>query len=239
MKVFLINLDKNTDRLAYMTSRLNELHIPFERIPAVYGAMLKKDELHKSFAAFRSFLCEGRRVTKGEIGCALSHCEVYRRIIDENLPCALVLEDDVALGDELPRVLHDVEQFCKADTPQAVLLSAHGIEEPRRKQSGIERIGSGMCTDAYVITNAGARLVLHSNFPMVAVADRWIRWKKRFGLELYRAWPMTAWQDKTRFPDSDVSNHPQRRRGLRLFVHRIFRAVELSVDWGLFKMTGK
>ena len=36
--VFVINLDKSTDRMAKIAKRLDELGMSFERIPGVYGA---------------------------------------------------------------------------------------------------------------------------------------------------------------------------------------------------------
>ncbi len=39
----------------------------------------------------------GRMVTDAELACALSHHRVYRRIVEEGLPGAIVLEDDAIL----------------------------------------------------------------------------------------------------------------------------------------------
>ena len=40
MKVFLVNLDKRPDRLAFVSKQLDELGIPFERFAAIDGSKL-------------------------------------------------------------------------------------------------------------------------------------------------------------------------------------------------------
>src|SRR5262245_3962005 len=38
-------------------------------------------------------------------GCALSHIQLYERIVREGIPEALILEDDAVVGESLPAVL--------------------------------------------------------------------------------------------------------------------------------------
>ena len=47
--VFVINLDKSTDRMVKVSKRLSELGIAFERISAVYGADLSQEEIDKYY----------------------------------------------------------------------------------------------------------------------------------------------------------------------------------------------
>lgn len=47
--VFVINLDKSTERMAKISERLNQLGISYERIPAVYGADLSQEEIDKYY----------------------------------------------------------------------------------------------------------------------------------------------------------------------------------------------
>jgi GR25 family glycosyltransferase involved in LPS biosynthesis len=37
----------------------------------------------------------GRPLNKGEVGCAKSHMNIYREIVEKRLDCALILEDDI------------------------------------------------------------------------------------------------------------------------------------------------
>ena len=62
----------------------------------------------------------GRNVTKGEIGCTLSHLAVYRQIVeDQNVmenDYALVCEDDALFNSNLsPKTIALLTEKCDAD----------------------------------------------------------------------------------------------------------------------------
>ena len=74
MKVLLINMDKDTERLERMKIRLKG--IDFERVPGV-----EHDQ--------------------GYIGCFMAHQKCWQKIVNENLESALILEDDVIFKREI------------------------------------------------------------------------------------------------------------------------------------------
>lgn len=61
----------------------------------------------------------GRKATKGEIGCTLSHLAIYQRIlVDENIKdedYVLVCEDDVLFADHFQANLDALLPYCEAD----------------------------------------------------------------------------------------------------------------------------
>lgn len=243
IRTYLINLDKNVDRLHVMDAQLTRLGLGYERVEAVSGKELSPVEVERDFAAVRSFLAMGVRLTRGEIGCALSHGIAYSRMEDENLPVALVLEDDVVLGDGFLDALEDAVNFVDVNKPQVVLFSAWNVPEDERRPHGIVNAPFGTCADAYLITLPAARLIRKANYPVVTVADRWSRWRKRLGLELYRAFPTMVSQDNDRFgTDVDTWTIPgqnKNKSGLRMLAHKFCRVFELSADWLLWKVTGR
>jgi glycosyl transferase family 25 len=94
-----INLDRSADRLAAVTRTLHALGLPFERIEAVDGGKLSGEEIsqlasNNGFAFFKP-------LTRGEIGCALSHRRALERVVELGCPCALILEDDFALQEDV------------------------------------------------------------------------------------------------------------------------------------------
>lgn len=223
MKVFVINLDRNPERLKSVTGQLAALGIEFERIVAVDG----RAEARRP--TVREFLVNAGFLTPGERGCAMSHLKVCERMIRDGLPMAAVFEDDVRLGGELPRVLAEIADFMSDELPRVVLLNAHGCDE--RKRSGIERISTGFCTDGYALNLAAARLVVRLNRPVCSVADSWRRWIARGGLNLHRAWPTTVTQAKDVFALSETTPGYRPLRGLRLWLHRVVKVVLLPLDW--------
>lgn len=93
---FLINLDRNPDRLVAATTALAQIGLLPERVPAIEGRALGEATLRAHDAAARATI--GRRLSPGEVGCFLSHLACAQIIVDRDLPFALVLEDDVALA---------------------------------------------------------------------------------------------------------------------------------------------
>lgn len=47
----------------------------------------------------------GRDLQPGEIGCLLSHRKIYKKIVDEDIETALILEDDVVFEREIREIL--------------------------------------------------------------------------------------------------------------------------------------
>lgn len=94
LEIYLINLDRSSERLAAMESQLATLGMPYQRFSAI-DASASWDELAPSvdFAAFERNV--GRRVMRGEVGCYQSHLAVWRKLSEGPSNFALVLEDDV------------------------------------------------------------------------------------------------------------------------------------------------
>lgn len=104
LAIWVINLDRATDRLARIDCQLSALSLPFTRLSAVDARQLTAAQ-RAAFdeAAYRRM--HGMAPVAGEIGCYLSHVEVMRAFVAGSASYALVLEDDVLLGDSLPSVL--------------------------------------------------------------------------------------------------------------------------------------
>jgi glycosyl transferase, family 25 len=114
LKTFLINLDRRPDRLTFVKQQLENLDIAFERVNAIDGSCLTDEQ--KAFLNQQRFALEcKRKVVNGEIGCALSHQAVWQRMVAENIPYALILEDDVQLKPELASLLADVRNYESFD----------------------------------------------------------------------------------------------------------------------------
>lgn len=114
LKTFLINLDRRTDRFEFVKQQLDKLDISFERISAVDGQLCSAEQI-QSFNHNRFLLECKRQVVRGEIGCALSHRSVWQRMVDEQIPYALILEDDIRIDPRLKSVLSQPECYRKFD----------------------------------------------------------------------------------------------------------------------------
>jgi GR25 family glycosyltransferase involved in LPS biosynthesis len=93
-KVYVINLDHSKDRLKFISNQLIKEGISFERYPAINGGLLDKYKLIKEGKLINE------RITKGAIGCYLSHYNIWKKELN-NGRNILVLEDDVILRKNL------------------------------------------------------------------------------------------------------------------------------------------
>lgn len=104
---FVINLEHSADRRAAMAARLDPLGIPYSFFKAVNGRELDTDNL-PVYDRLRRRLFFGKDLTKGEIGCLLSHRDVYRHMVDNNIETAIVMEDDVFIEPAFPQVIREI-----------------------------------------------------------------------------------------------------------------------------------
>ena len=92
--VFVISLARAAERRADIARRLGADNIRHEIVDAVDGDTLDMSQLADRYsdkAAEKKF---GLALTRREIGCYLSHYNLWRRMIDEKIPAAVILEDD-------------------------------------------------------------------------------------------------------------------------------------------------
>lgn len=94
LKVYCISLKRREDRREKISSRLKELGIEFEFFDAVDGNLVDLKT----------------NLSKGAIGCNLSHINLYQKLRNEDGPF-LVIEDDAEFTDEF------ISEFQSIDIP--------------------------------------------------------------------------------------------------------------------------
>ncbi|KAL0101480.1 hypothetical protein PUN28_018958 [Cardiocondyla obscurior] len=96
--IYLINLKRRPERRNRMLSLFQELGIQAEIIDAVDGRTLNESFLKKLGVTPMSEYSDPyhkRPMTMGEIGCFLSHYNVWQTVLKNNYKSIMVLEDDV------------------------------------------------------------------------------------------------------------------------------------------------
>lgn len=86
--IFIINLDKDKDRFENATKQLSTLNLNSNRFPALNYCSIDKQLISK----YCSLFC-----TKGMLGCASSHYEIWKMIVKNNLDYCVIFEDDIIL----------------------------------------------------------------------------------------------------------------------------------------------
>jgi len=115
--IYLINMDKNTDRLNKFTNNYNKTDLilkKFKRFSAIVGKDLNlinftspvgyKQILETEKTGYRKHHYD---LTRGAVGCYLSHLSIYKKILDNNLKYGIIFEDDCKIVDDFYSRLQD------------------------------------------------------------------------------------------------------------------------------------
>jgi len=196
---FVINLADAQDRrsrIMAMLSRYEELSA--DVVPAVDGRHVSADAFAGLVAAPRVLFrhCREHSLTGGETACALSHLRSLRRVVERDIPHALVLEDDVLLRDGFGRIVGSAAAFLHSlSGPAVVLLSArtkvYGPVRWRYNDGAIRSAFGGVGAYAYLVNRSGAARLLERTLPLVAPFDHW-HCHVRNGIRLYSFLPHPA-----------------------------------------------
>lgn len=189
---FVISL-KGSPRRDTIGRALAELNIPFEFFDAVNGRALSPDEMA---AAYNNGRASDRQLSPGEVGCALSHLALYRRMTERNIPSALIFEDDAIVGSSLA-------QFCQClgDIPSFADVVSFYSEVGFVHREPSFAVGDAQChqasgtvcnTAGYFIRQRAAEIFLAANTKVTKTAD----WPVGFHrLKFFVTLPYVVWHD--------------------------------------------
>ena len=104
----MINLERSKSRLESIKSELERFNLKFERVPAVDGNLLDESNLSDFYNNSLNKRVYRRPLSRGEIGCYMSHIKCWKKIATENVSSALILEDDASLSDFVVDVLDQI-----------------------------------------------------------------------------------------------------------------------------------
>jgi GR25 family glycosyltransferase involved in LPS biosynthesis len=189
MRIFVITLPDSTSRQESVKSQLHALNLPFEFFEGVDGRKISDDEIAKYYDTKRANKYLGRDITKGEIGCALSHKNIYEKLIANNIQRAIVLEDDIIIDRQFPELVSRLEHLAinnyiiKMETAETQTVPWHKI----RLGNGyvIEHpLSSVTYTWGYYIDIAAAKTMLKILDKIYLEADRWEYFKSFIKLRI-------------------------------------------------------
>ena len=160
---YVINMDKDLDRLKHMHENLSKLGIEFIRIAAVNGNALPSEQLEKY-----SLTVRGKKwSSRGALGCFLSHRAVWQEIVERNEDWGLILEDDIYLSRNF-RNYFTPELLRSSVTKNADIIRLEATTNRvklSQKKKFVDRsiyklCSTTWCTGAYLITKETARKLL-------------------------------------------------------------------------------
>lgn len=101
INIFIVNLKKDTEKKEHMQKLSQKYNLQVEFIEAVDGRALYEEDIFKVYSSRMAIEEFGRELSRGEIGCALSHKKIYQRMVDDNISEAVVMEDDILFDKQL------------------------------------------------------------------------------------------------------------------------------------------
>lgn len=167
MKLYVINLDRAPERMARIKGALEEMGVPFERVPAVDGRALPPPPAKAPDGVYL--------LSPAETACARSHRKCWDLFERSGEPYCAVLEDDVHFGRDFaafmtgdPSFPPDFDLIKIETTPSKVWLDpydAHPLNGRRR----LMRLASPhMGAAGYVLSRPGLE-------KLRCLAQRWER----------------------------------------------------------------
>lgn len=171
--VFVVSLRRAQDRRALMSRQLREAGLNFEIVDGVDGNAISAQDLE-------ALTVPGKVFHPGVIGCYLSHTNIYKKIVDEAIEVALILEDDAVLNSKVISLIKRGLPFqdfdylyldCDNPVGQQIFYDRKSLINMPNGLS-IYKLHAGPCTlHAYFISNVGARKRLDHLFPIRQAID--------------------------------------------------------------------
>jgi len=203
LDIFVISLEKSLDRRALIQNEMDRLDLHFSFFKAVDGAVINPNfqkqmeklryQAYKNISKLRDLI----EVVPGEVGCALSHIKIYSHIVKNNIPIALILEDDSEINADLKKIIQDplLLELAKKNIFEVLNLACvSASRKPVLRFLGRVRISNNQIigkpaqtiagTSCYLLTLNGAKKLLDVSIPPRYVADQLLANTEYFGIKL-------------------------------------------------------
>lgn len=127
MQIHIINLEEANQRREFMIWQMKNLGLPFELFDAIRGSSLSDEDL-ASKVDMSEVTKYPHWLTKNMLGASLSHMGVYEKIVNSNEDWHLILEDDVALNNDILSLLYHIRKNEHIYRDHLVLLYAVSLK---------------------------------------------------------------------------------------------------------------
>lgn len=180
-KIYYINLERRPDRLEHILNEINKIKFKgeVERIDAIDGKKLDLNKLSRNVIKENAILDAINpesalyyKMTRGAIGCALSHRECYLKIIKEcnDTDYVLILEDDASID---PNIIPKLKKYLKyIPKYDCLFLGSHYYKEnPYYKGTTLyDKIFACWGLFGYIINKKAAKIFM-TMFPLSKQID--------------------------------------------------------------------
>jgi GR25 family glycosyltransferase involved in LPS biosynthesis len=239
-KVYVINLDKDVDRMKKLDAQLKANGIEYTRFSAVNGSKV----IHSKYLTeYCNTFC-----TDGMKGCALSHRAIWEDVVANNYSHVCILEDDAHIADNFNEEFdkswkqlskkYDIFYLgcgmrCTDTAPIPTLINTIQGTTPEVVSKNILSVSGSMGTHGYIISNKCAKLIY--TLPILTHIDSQLEiWIDKFALSAYSSNPLliTTFEDR----ETDIKNSNLSETFpllLNSVLHQIPFSDDFYLDWSL------
>ncbi|KAJ3599241.1 hypothetical protein NHX12_033204, partial [Muraenolepis orangiensis] len=169
-EIYLINLKRRLDRRTRMLNTMTSLGLHATLMAAVDGKALNSSQLQALGIEMMPDYKDpysGRVLTRGEIGCFLSHHSTWVEVVERGLQQVLVLEDDVRFEPRFKRRLEAImEDIVKTQLDWDLIYVGRKRMQVQQPESAIKDVNNLVVADysywtlGYALSQQGARKLL-------------------------------------------------------------------------------
>jgi GR25 family glycosyltransferase involved in LPS biosynthesis len=166
-KIFIINLERDYERKKNIEIQFQKENITsYEFIHAVDG---QNEDLQKyNFQVIPDWIepYSSKIMTKGEIGCSLSHYLLWERIVKEGWKQVMILEDDVVLSPHFSQILEEKKEEINQLPYDLLYIGRRPLNEASEQKISDSFIlpKRSYGTHAYILSLSGAQKLINSNY---------------------------------------------------------------------------
>ena len=174
--IFVIHYKKMIERKAFLDKWFFDHAVSPTWITEGQREDITTDVLEKYYL-YDEKMCSGRRLSLGEVGCMLGHLSAMQKIVDNDYPYGLILEDDVYLTDNFAKEFDSILSNCPSNFDVISLGSCCGIQhndaDQSTDQNRLFRVDPprGRCGYAQLLSNKACKIAIQESIPFSWPAD--------------------------------------------------------------------
>lgn len=149
--VFIINLERKKERFEKSIERLKKIGIHPKRFNAIDAT---SEYIIKYYNEINS-----KKRTIQEFACYLSHKYLWEYIYSLNIPYAIIFEDDIIFDNDLTK--EKILEIINKSKGFNILFLGHCYSNLLPFNDSIIKVGTALCTNAYVITREAIEKLLN------------------------------------------------------------------------------
>ena len=233
-RIFVINLERADERRESIQKQLDSLNLPFEFFKATDGKFFTENE-QALYSKKETIKLLGYELLPNELACSMSHIRLYEKIVADEIPVTLILEDDAKLDSALVEVLSNLNQL--PEDWGVINLGSATYTYPLGQQ-----IANGFqlseyrkppkFTVAYLVTLQAAKQMLEVAYPIRCPSDFLLGRSGMKYFKTYGSYPRLIGQIREAGEGSDIGVRLHRpnlmwriKRYLRLFLPMSLRNI--------------